>query len=62
MEWMALSWMIWSQASCKTDVTVREDDIEGDVAGECSDGADNDRDGDYDCDDSDCESSPDCCD
>jgi hypothetical protein len=33
---------------------------EGDDAGECSDGADNDRDGDFDCDDEDCAGSPDC--
>lgn len=35
---------------------------EGDDAGECSDGADNDRDGGFDCDDSDCALSPDCSD
>ncbi|MBI4951080.1 MAG: hypothetical protein HY908_03540 [Myxococcales bacterium] len=35
-------------------------DIEGDVAGECSDGADNDRDGAFDCDDSDCAGAPAC--
>ncbi len=35
-------------------------EYEGDVAGECSDGADNDRDGLYDCDDPDCAGSPDC--
>ncbi len=33
---------------------------EGDDPGECADGADNDRDGDYDCDDSECAGSPDC--
>ncbi len=33
---------------------------EGDQPGECSDGADNDRDGAYDCDDPDCMASPDC--
>ncbi len=33
---------------------------EGDNAGECADGADNDRDGDFDCDDPDCAASPDC--
>jgi len=36
------------------------DDFEGDDPGECSDGADNDRDGAFDCDDSDCAMSPDC--
>ncbi len=34
--------------------------IEGANPGECSDGADNDEDGDYDCDDPDCIGSPDC--
>jgi hypothetical protein len=38
------------------------DEYEGDVPGECSDGADNDRDGLYDCDDPDCAGSPDCAD
>lgn len=33
---------------------------EGSDPGECSDGADNDMDGNYDCADSDCEGSPDC--
>ena len=35
-------------------------DIEGDQPGECTDGADNDADGYFDCDDSDCFGSPDC--
>jgi len=35
-------------------------DSEGANAGECSDGADNDEDGDFDCDDEDCQGSPDC--
>ena len=35
-------------------------DYEGDDTGECLDGADNDRDGLYDCDDPDCHGSPDC--
>ena len=34
--------------------------IEGTEAGDCIDGADNDGDGDFDCDDSGCENSPDC--
>ena len=38
------------------------DDYEGDAAGECSDAADNDRDGDFDCDDEGCAGSPDCTD
>lgn len=36
--------------------------FEGDDAGECVDGADNDRDGSFDCDDADCADSPDCAD
>ena len=36
------------------------ENIEGDLAGECSDGADNDLDGLYDCMDPDCEPSTDC--
>jgi hypothetical protein len=35
-------------------------DIEGDEPGECTDKADNDADGKFDCDDSDCKGSPDC--
>ena len=37
-----------------------EEEIEGDDAGECSDEADNDRDGLFDCDDDDCHDSPAC--
>ena len=33
---------------------------EGDDPGECSDGADNDQDGQFDCDDAACKGSPDC--
>ena len=51
-------------AAADDDDTNADDDdavnIEGDQAGECSDGADNDGDGDYDCDDSDCAGAPDC--
>ena len=36
------------------------DSFEGDTSGECSDGADNDRDGKFDCYDDDCANSPDC--
>ncbi len=36
------------------------DAYEGDEAGECSDGADNDRDGLFDCDDPGCQGGPDC--
>ncbi|HCH61186.1 MAG TPA: hypothetical protein DFR83_00180, partial [Deltaproteobacteria bacterium] len=35
-------------------------DFEGDVAGECSDAVDNDRDRLFDCDDPDCAGAPDC--
>ena len=34
--------------------------VEGQYPGECSDGADNDADGDYDCNDADCAGAPDC--
>lgn len=40
-----------------TDADVQ---LEGDDAGECSDSADNDRDGAFDCDDADCTGSSDC--
>ncbi len=36
------------------------EEYEGDEAGECTDGADNDQDGLFDCDDEGCEGSPDC--
>ena len=39
---------------------VASDDYEGDGPGECTDRADNDRDGDFDCADSGCAGSPDC--
>jgi hypothetical protein len=37
-----------------------DSDIEGDATGECEDGADNDRDGLFDCDDPDCSGAPSC--
>ena len=43
-----------------TAVAVAQDDYEGDGAGECTDRADNDRDGKFDCDDEGCAGSPDC--
>lgn len=55
--------------ACGGDITVIEqgddDDsapapYEGDDPGECSDGADNDQDGDFDCDDADCSGAPEC--
>jgi hypothetical protein len=42
---------------CREDA---EDPREGDNPGECTDGADNDADGFFDCDDNDCFGSPDC--
>jgi len=39
---------------------IQPDDYEGDDAGECSDGADNDRNGYFDCQDKGCWDSPDC--
>jgi hypothetical protein len=51
-------------ASQKDDDPTEEDttpaEREGDDAGECEDGADNDVDGNFDCDDSDCAGSPVC--
>jgi hypothetical protein len=47
-------------AACNTEVGIIDNEAEGDDPGECSDGADNDQDGDYDCDDEDCEGSPEC--
>ncbi len=52
-------------SACIGDKSGDEDDddaaeVEGDEPGECSDGADNDGDGDFDCDDSDCYGSPVC--
>jgi hypothetical protein len=49
MLWLALL------AACGAEVA-----YEGDVAGECYDGADNDHDGAFDCDDTDCAGAPDC--
>jgi hypothetical protein len=45
---------------CTPEVSVIENEAEGDEPGECSDGADNDEDGDFDCDDTDCIGAPDC--
>ncbi len=42
------------------DTTSKEEDYEGDEAGECSDEADNDKDGLFDCDDDTCAGSPAC--
>jgi hypothetical protein len=45
---------------CSGKETDTEPDYEGDDAGECSDEADNDRDGLFDCDDDGCSGSPEC--
>ena len=43
-----------------TDGTPTDIEYEGDDPGECSDGADNDMDGFFDCNDNECMMSPDC--
>ena len=48
------------EAKETTEVASEPVEFEGDDAGECSDGADNDRDGTFDCDDEGCQGSPDC--
>jgi len=47
-------------ANTTEDTTSKEEDYEGDEAGECSDEADNDKDGLFDCDDDTCAGSPAC--
>ncbi len=44
----------------ESTTTTTQPDYEGDESGECSDGADNDRDGDFDCDDAGCVGSREC--
>ena len=51
-----LLWLVVIAAGCSKS-GVR---FEGDSAGECSDGADNDQNGLFDCDDPNCSNSPDC--
>lgn len=48
--------------ACRSDKEENKEreEPEGAYGGECSDGADNDYDGDYDCNDSDCSGAPDC--
>ncbi len=46
-----------SDAKLSTSVDA---ELEGDDPGECADGADNDSDGDFDCDDADCVDAPEC--
>lgn len=59
--------MVLACSSDKTDTSDADDSVtdsrtetEGTFAGECADGADNDSDGLYDCDDPDCAGAPDC--
>lgn len=49
-------------AGCSDVSITPTDEAEGDDPGECSDGADNDENGDFDCDDAACAGSPDCAD
>ncbi len=49
-----------NQGDSSEDDTAVEIELEGDDAGECADGADNDLDGLFDCDDPDCGPAPDC--
>ncbi|MFH1469226.1 MAG: hypothetical protein ABIO70_32860 [Pseudomonadota bacterium] len=56
----ALSLSLLALLLCACPPASEVDDYEGDEAGECSDAADNDRDGAFDCDDPGCEGSPDC--
>ena len=52
--------LILSACFDKPDTGPGEESWEGQVAGECGDGADNDGDGYWDCDDDDCENAPEC--
>lgn len=52
-----LSWVL---IGCTPEVSVIDSEAEGDDPGECLDGADNDQDGLFDCEDPDCAPSPDC--
>ena len=51
---------ISNSANTTEDTTSKGEDYEGDEAGECSDEADNDKDGLFDCDDDTCAGSPAC--
>ena len=55
-----LSLLCLSACGDKDDTSRTSEEYEGDEAGECSDEADNDRDGLFDCDDEGCAGSPDC--
>ena len=56
----ALLVLVATTWGCDGDDDLVPTNIEGDSPGECSDGADNDSDGRYDCDDPDCWTDPDC--
>ena len=53
MSHFSIGLLLWGLISC-TDKSEDRVEPEGANAGECSDSADNDLDGDYDCDDVDC--------
>ena len=60
----AALWLVAGALGCdgETAPDKAETPYEGDVAGECTDGADNDRDGWFDCDDNGCWNAPECAD
>ena len=51
---------LFGAVACAPTQDAPSADYEGDVSGECSDGADNDRDGYFDCEDNGCWNAPDC--
>lgn len=57
---LSISLCFLAAIACNHDVSILATEAEGDDPGECDDGADNDEDGDFDCDDEDCEGSPAC--
>ena len=57
---IALGLPLLSACGDKEDTASDPPAYEGDAAGECTDGADNDQDGLFDCDDEGCAGSPDC--
>ena len=52
--------LLFGALACNEKDDTAPQEFEGDAAGECTDGADNDQDGAFDCDDPDCVGSPDC--
>lgn len=57
---LALGLPVLTACGGKDDTAGDQSAYEGDEAGECTDGADNDQDGQFDCDDEGCNGSPDC--